>query len=394
MANVKGSPVYLAGAISGANSTTTALSGGGTFTGKPDLAFHPDILITCRTDVAGTLYIDLSIDDGENYDTTLTFAVAAGGGEFHTAVKGTRTVRVRYDNGATGQSYFRMQTEFGSFRQPNSPLKGTLQNDADASVVRSVNAILDMALGRFQGFEPVNKFGRAPDGVQSAAAGADIWDRADATPTQSIWLPPTAARIHTLTSSSDEDTLTTGTGAWIMRVWYLADWDTAETFEDVDLDGTSGAAMTNAAVMINRMRVIANGGTGYPTGTINATAATDGTVTATVRPNLGSTAMAIYGWPSTQTLVLFDWWADLMQAAAQARDVRLRLYRYIDPETYPGLLNEVSVHGLQSNGTSSSTWPFTSYQAFSGPGILKVNGIGSADDLDVAAGFNGVLVDN
>ena len=387
-------PVFLSNYISGGNSTTTALAASGTFNGRPELSARPDILITLKTDVAGTLFVDFSIDGGENYDSTLSFNVAAGGGEFHTAVKGTRTIRIRYTNGSSDQTYFRMQTEFGTFRQPNSPLKSIIQADADASIVRSIESLVDVALGRFQGFAPVQKFGRAPSGVQSAATGADIWDLADASPTQSIWVPPTAPRIHTLTSTSDEDTLTTGTGAWTMRVWYLADWDTEETFEDVDLDGTSGTAMSNAAVTINRMRVIANGGTSFPTGTITATAATDSTITAVVRPNLGSTAMAIFGWPSTQTLVLFDWWGSLMQAQAQARDVRCRLFRYLDPENYPGLLNEVAVRGLQSNGDSSPSWPFPVPLPLPGPGILKVNGVGSHDDIDVAAGFNGILVDN
>lgn len=388
-------PVFISNYISGGNSTTTPLGSAGTFEGRPELTRHSDILSTVITDVAGTLFIDLSIDGGQNYDSTLTYNVAAGGGEFHTAVKGSRTVRVRYVNGSGAQSYLRMQIEFGQFGPPRAPLNRNIQNDADASIVRSIDSLVDIALGRFLGFEPVQKFGRAPTGVVSAAAGSDIWDLADSsTPTQAIWLPPTAARIHTLTSTSDEDTLTTGTGAWVMRVWYLADWDTAETFEDVNLNGTSGAAMSNAAVTINRMRVIANGGTSFPTGTITATAATDGTVTAVVRPNLGTTAMAIYGWPSTKTLLVFDWWASIMQAQAQARDVRCRLFRYLDPDNYPGLLNEVAVRGVQSNGDSSPSWPFPVPLALAGPGILKINGVGSASGLDVAAGFNGILVDN
>jgi hypothetical protein len=71
----------------------------------------------------------------------------------------------------------------------------------------------------------------------------------------------------------------------------------------------------------------------------------------------------------------------------------VRLYHSIDPENYPGLLNEVSVRGLQSNGSSSDTWEFEVPLALPGPGILKINAVGSHDDLDFAAGFNGILVD-
>jgi hypothetical protein len=272
-------------------------------------------------------------------------------------------------------------------------LNADIASDADATVVRTIDSVADIALGRFQGFAGVQKFGRAPTGVQSAAAGADIWDRADASPTQSIWVAPTQARVHAIVSSDTNDDIDSGTGARTIRVWGLTAWDAAETSEDVDLEGQTPVNTANSYVIIHRMRVIANGGTGYPAGTITATAATDSTVTAAIRPNIGSTAMAIYGWPSGKTLLVYDWWASIFQASAQGRDARVRLYHSIDPENYPGLLNELSVRGLQSNGSSSDTWEFEVPLALPGPGILKVNAVGSNDDLDFAAGFNGILVD-
>lgn len=386
-------PVYLAGKISGGNSTLIPLGSSETFTGRPELTAHPEILTTVKTDVSGTLYVDLSIDNGANYDTTFQYDVSAGGGEFHTAVKGSRTVLIRYVNNSISQSFLRLQTEFGQFGPPRSPLNRILQNDADASIVRSIDSNIDVAIGRFQGFEAVVKFGRAPDGVQTTST--DIWDRADATPTQQIWTAPTQARIHAIVSTStDDDGSPVGIGAHTITVFGLTDWDSEEVSESITMNGTTPVNTTNAYVIINRLRVTACGASGPNVGTITATAATDGTVTAVIRPTIGSTAMAIFGWPSTQTLLLTDWHADLLDSSGGASDALLRLFHNPDPENYPALYIEKDVRGLQSNGANSVVWPYTALLTLSGPGIIKLNGIASAPDTDVTAGFNGILADN
>lgn len=257
----------------------------------------------------------------------------------------------------------------------------------------ATDAALEIALGNVTGHFPVQKHGRAPGGVQITAT--DIWDRADAAATQQIWVAPTEARIHTITSNSaSDDGDPVGVGARTIRVYGLTSWATAETSEDITLNGVGGVATANAYVIIHRLEVLTKGATSTNVGTIIATAATDTTITAAILPGVGRTQMAILGIPSTQVLCLTQYYAGLRASvgAAQASDVEL----LFNPEPDAELTNFRTVHprGVNKNGTSSFDHPFNPYRTLSGPGILKINCIGSEADMDMFAGFGGVLVDN
>jgi len=382
---------------SSVNSTTTPLAGAATFTGTYEQNINPDVMVSCISDVSGTVYFDFSVD-GTNVNTFPVngFPVSAGIHEFHVAVKGPRYFRVRYINDAGAQSYLRLFIYYGIFRQPNSPLNTTLAQDSDAITVRSVEGMLDLSAGRFGGFAPVTKFGHAPDGIQTTSS--DIWDRCDSTPTQQIWLAPTAARIHAIVSSSDSDGKTgapSSVGARTVSVFGLTSWSTSETSETVTLDGTTSVNTVNSYVTINRMRVITAGSSGPNVGTITATAATDTTITAAILPDNGSTQMAIYGWPSTQKLYITYLTASMMKASGTAADVRLRLLYNQSPDVITTFFVQVDTPiGLTSAGSSNGLVPYLPYLVLNGPGIIKINAIASAADIDVTARFSAILVDN
>ena len=238
----------------------------------------------------------------------------------------------------------------------------------------------------------VNKFGAAPDGIQDVPT--DIWDRANDTPTQSVWIAPTEARVHTLATTSAADALN-GTGISSVKVYYLPDWDTVEATETVTGLNTTGIAMENSAVIIHRMKVIPQATTtavGGNHGTITATAADDATITAAILPNNGQTEMAIYGVPSTQTAYMYAWHAQIDKATGgvASADFRLRVNENPDVQLLAFLRkDDISV---QSTGTNSRSKEFFPPNKFPGPCIIKVEAIASADDIDGEAGFDLILV--
>lgn len=108
---------YLDPVSSTGNTSTTALAGGATFTGTGEKTNHPDVMVSVKTDAAGTLYFDFS-DDGTNWDETQPpsgLTIASGQHYNHIATKGPRYCRVRLVNGGSAQTYLRLYTYFGLF---------------------------------------------------------------------------------------------------------------------------------------------------------------------------------------------------------------------------------------------------------------------------------------
>ena len=262
-----------------------------------------------------------------------------------------------------------------------------------AGAVAGTYTTLDIARGLVTGMSSVNKFGAAPDGVQVSAT--DIWSRANSTPTQQIWLAPTAARIHQIVSSdANDDGAPVGTGAQTIRIYGLKTWADKETSEDITMNGTTNVPTANSYVIIHRMKVLTCGASGPNVGTITATADTDGTVTAVILPGDGQTEMAIYGVPSTQTAYLLRWncQLDKTSAAAVTVDFRLRVNENPDVQTIAFLRKDDM--SLQSTGTNAQERLYAVPPKYAGPCIIKVQGTGSSADTDAESGFDLILVDN
>lgn len=104
------------------NTTTTLLSGSTSFTGIGEQNLYPDAMVSCFADVEGTLNLQLSVD-GSNWYTFKSVALSAGDTLTETINKGPLYFRVKYDNGASVQTAFRLYTYYGHF-----PLTGPTTN--------------------------------------------------------------------------------------------------------------------------------------------------------------------------------------------------------------------------------------------------------------------------
>ncbi len=88
--------------------TTVALAASGTFTGTNVLVDGYSLITgTVYSDQAGTLYIDQS-SDGTNYDVTTNVSVSAATGVSFSVQVVAPNARIRYVNGATAQTTFRL----------------------------------------------------------------------------------------------------------------------------------------------------------------------------------------------------------------------------------------------------------------------------------------------
>lgn len=103
------------------NSTAVAHDDGsaisGIFIGASQKNTQPEVMTSLKSDTAGTLYYDFS-NDNSNWDTfpVTGFTVTANVHEFHTAIKGIRYFRTRFENGSSSATTsFRVYTYFGIF---------------------------------------------------------------------------------------------------------------------------------------------------------------------------------------------------------------------------------------------------------------------------------------
>lgn len=249
-----------------------------------------------------------------------------------------------------------------------------------------------VSLGNVAGVQSVNKFGRA----SNAASGVltDIWDRANATNNQAIWISPTQARVHNIASTStSDDGDPAGVGAQTIQIWGLTDWDTPEITETVIMNGTTDVPTSSAYVIIHRMKVITNGATNVNVGIITATAVTDGTVTSQINVGDGQTHTSIYGVPSTQKLLIARLYGNINKSggATGKADVSLRVNEH--PDTQLVGFRGIHTFGLMTSGTSALTINYEARKKIIGPAIVRIQTSPTAT-LDMSAGFDAHLYNN
>jgi len=304
------------------NTTTDILAASATFTGDWEQNNQPDFMVSLKTDVAGTLYVDFS-NDGVNADSTFPvagFEVAAGIHEFHTGVKGPRYFRVRFVNHATDQTYLRLYTYYGTFRASNTPLNQSLGLDTDGQSTRPTDFQDEVRRGLRNGVVGWTKFGYR-DSIANNVESC-IWAATPALPT---FL--TAASTFTIAYDGTSGGTTDGagtTGATQLYIYYIDSAGlpaiSAHTL------GTDGSDETSfSGLGINRAVVAANGGLTYNASEITITATTGGSVQAVIPATGSVTQQAIFFTGSNQTAVA-PWLHIEVISSNKAKTVALRGY--------------------------------------------------------------------
>lgn len=256
-----------------------------------------------------------------------------------------------------------------------------------ATELRNVNdPFIEIPSGNVTGKTSVNKFGRSTD--VDSGIDTDIWDAANATDNDTTWNAPTGATVATIVSNdTDDDGDPAGTGARTVKIVGLdANYDEQE--ETVTMDGTTGVDTTNTFIRVFRMIVVTSGSLTANEGTITCTI--QGQVTAQIQPNAGQTLMAIYTIPNNTSGFMTGYYGALNRgggASARADIVVL---------ASPPSASWTEKHRVAVSDTGSSYFQhsFKPYVKFEEKTDLRIKANGSANNLDVTAGFDLILVED
>lgn len=283
------------GNILTSNSTSTPLAASSTFTGQwVDVSAYESIVLAVSTDQDGTYQIQFS-PDGTNIDSTLSR-------NFDTnkiipperLTIGRKFARITFTNtSVSSQTYLRLQTLVGSKAQLSFPTDRTLPQRAEAIAIRNDYYSLDVGLGRREGAVNWRKFGFNTD--IDTVAEETIWAPGGR------WTRLTSAETLDVSSSSANDTNSSGTGARQLRITGVGDGYVYQT-ETVNLNGTSTVVTSNTWLGVNRVEVISVGSTGYNEGNITLAATTAATTQAYLPLNESTTQQALFFCPTDRKI--------------------------------------------------------------------------------------------
>jgi hypothetical protein len=256
----KGNEVYISTYESLANSTSVALAASASFTGNYENALgFTSIVVSCISNVEGILYVDFS-PDGTNTDSTLAYDVSASLNEVHRLIISKKFFRIRYTNGDSPQTTFRLQTILGNHSPVSSPLNTVIQQDADALVTRTITEEVSIVEGKHSGYSIVNKFGLNSD-IDTATVPEDVWEGGGV---YTGWA--TAAQTVEVFSSSAADTAA-GTGARTVHLIGL-DANYNVISETITLNGVTGVNTTGTFIRVHTALVQSAGSGGVNAGEI------------------------------------------------------------------------------------------------------------------------------
>lgn len=281
-----------ASGVDTANSSTAPLGAAATFTGAFTLIEgFGGVQVNVVTDQSGTLLVDNS-EDGTTVDRTSSFPVTGGTPFFIALTPLMKYIRIRYTNGATPQTSFRLQS-IAKLTAPSPTLQRVDSSLVDASIVSNTRAVIfgkspsgaylpvpvnfvgystvvsqdflrDVSLGRIAGHSIERVFG-LNDTLSTALE--DVWQNSGA-----HTYPAVAAAVSLVSTSAND--AAAGTGVRSVRVTYL-DAAFVQQEEVVNLAGIVPVVTVGTAIRVQRIVAETVGSGGVAAGTITATVATE-----------------------------------------------------------------------------------------------------------------------
>jgi len=330
--------VVLRGAVCPSCSTSTPLLAAGVYTGEAvDMLDYGIIFISSYSDVTSATD-GLSLEqshDGTNWDFTDVYTVPAATGKIYAIQPAARYFRVKYTNGGTDQTAFRLQVVLKKTNSlPTSHrLQDTLIDDDDASLVKSILSAKDptgdyvninstsssnlrvtdaenglaIAKGDVTNTTFIHKFGNAPD-FDTGDSPVTIWDGAnDASLDEMQYNYSTTAAIDSLSSSNAGDTQD-------IEIQGLdSNYDLVT--QTITLTGQTRAALSTSLIRVFRLKNVgstdlAGSAYVYENTAISGGVPTDTTkVRAMIENGNNQTLMAVYTIPNGYTGYMRDWYA-------------------------------------------------------------------------------------
>lgn len=247
---------------------------------------------------------------------------------------------------------------------------------------------LEVARGNVPGVSGINKFGRNPD--IDTGGEEDIWGAGG------TWTAPTAAQLHTVVSSSNDDS-SSGTGMQAIALEGL-DVNWLVTTEIVTLDGTTPVTTETEFIRVYRAYGTLFGSGETNVGDITITAADDATTSAYVLAGAGQTEMAIYTVPANKTGYLIGAGGSLLRiegGSGNIANATVRLEARTDPDLPGAGWRSAWVGGLSLEGTSTFSAMRIPYGVLPPKTDIRVHVLSvSVNNVVATAWFDVILVDS
>jgi hypothetical protein len=232
-----------------------------------------------------------------------------------------------------------------------------------------------VARGLITGQSALLKFGRNPDIDQTVEE--TVWEGGGVYP-----FPATAVSLEVV--SSDADDTAAGTGARTITL-IGQDSNNNEKTATITLNGVGAVAIPGTWLRVYRCSVTTAGTSAVNEGTLTIRDAGGGTTRLVVGANNGQTLMAVYTVPSGKTAYMLSYYASSNALTASYVDIKLIT------RTSAGVIN---LKHQQAESSGLFKYMFSIPFAIPEKNDIYINAVSSANNTDVCAGFDILLINN